>query len=99
MKKMELLHMKLIYDARGNLAKPTGSETLDQKVIVSSGSQQGLFLEVNSDDYAREVGRRFSLYDFMPYVTAPVVVGVVDSAALMKKGKEALARLERNMPK
>lgn len=61
---------------KGELAKLTGNETLDQKVRVYSGSQP-LSLGVGSGDSARIYGVRFFLDgNFSPDFVAPVVVGV-----------------------
>jgi hypothetical protein len=63
-------------NAKGELVKPTGNETLEQTVRVWSGKNP-LCLLVYSDYGAADGGRRFVLDAYGdPRVVAPVVVGV-----------------------
>ncbi len=88
-----------VFNPQGELVKSNGKESIDQKVRVWSGSQP-LSLDVDSDYYARDFGRRFLLDGGgSPDVVAPVVVGVRSADAIVAEGRAVLERLQRSLPK
>lgn len=88
------------YDANGELAEPTGKETVNQKVLVFPGV---LPLSLNIfADYTSEVARaRFGLYGDTRYHSDQMVVGVMtplrEAEWSMEKGRAAIERLRRGL--
>ena len=92
------------YDANGELAKPTGKETIKKKIHVFPGDQP-LFLSVFANYTAEVISARFGLYgDIRYHVDADqIVVGVrtplEEAEESMEEGRAALARLKRSPQK
>ncbi len=86
------------WNVNGELIKLTGKESLDQKVRFFPGNHP-LALDVCSDGDTDILGRRFTLSsDGDPQRFGSVVIGIADEVAILGKGREALARLKRNLP-
>jgi hypothetical protein len=86
------------FDARGEFARPTAREHPNRMIQIYSGVHP-LHFDIGSDDLTRFHSRRFVLSgNDTPDFHAPVVVGIMD-ATILEKGKEALARLKRGLPK
>ncbi len=80
------------FDAHGELIKPIGNETYDQKVRAWSGNPLFSFIVL---DAVLSYGRFAVGSGLKPDLKATVVVGIKDATKSLEEGRAALTRLRR----